>query len=123
MVETDFFTALSTASTVTAICGTRIYPCQLPKDPTLPAVEYRFIAGSNLPAFTTMGAQKYRVEVSCWGDTYLDAISLRYAVVKALSGYHAGTMSISYLMPRDNFDDILLQYEAVCEFYVLDTLQ
>ena len=70
-----------------------------------------------------MGAQRYRAEVNCWGATYGDAVSLRNAVVKALSGYTSGTTSISYLMPQDFFDEELRQYRAMAEFYVLDCLQ
>jgi hypothetical protein len=70
-----------------------------------------------------MGVQRYRVEVNCWGDTYDDAVSLRYAVVKALSGYTSGNSSIQYLMPQDDFDNDLLQYRATAEFYVFDGLQ
>lgn len=123
MGETELFTALSSAATVTALCGTRIYPLVLPKDPTLPAIDYKFVGGSNTPTFDSMGAQRYRVEVNCWGDTYLDAVTLRNAVIKALSGYNSGSMSISFLMPQDFFDDDLLQYRALAEFYVLDCLQ
>jgi hypothetical protein len=123
MIETALFTALSTASTVIALCGTRIYPLVLPKDPTLPAIDYKFVTGNNTPTMNTNGVQRYRVEVNCWGDTYLDAVSLRNAVVKALSGYRAGTMTVEYLMPQDFFDDELLQYRAMAEFYVLDTMQ
>jgi hypothetical protein len=123
MIETVFRSALTSATSVTAIVGTRIYPLVLPTDPTLPAIEFTFVAGLNIPTMDSMGVQKYRVEVNCWGDTYDDAVSLRYAVVKALSGYTSGNSSIQYLMPQDDFDDDLLQYRATAEFYVFDGLQ
>ena len=123
MIETVFRSALTSATSVTAIVGTRIYPLVLPTDPTLPAIEFTFVAGLNIPTMDSMGVQKYRVEVNCWGDTYGDAVSLRYAVVKALSGYTSGNSSIQYLMPQDDFDDDLLQYRATAEFYVFDGLQ
>ena len=123
MIETVFRSALTSATSVTAIVGTRIYPLVLPTDPTLPAIEFTFVAGSNIPTMDSMGVQKYRVEVNCWGDTYGDAVSLRYAVVKALSGYTSGNTSIQYLMPQDDFDNDLLQYCATAEFYVFDGLQ
>jgi hypothetical protein len=123
MIETVFRSALTSATSVTAIVGTRIYPLVLPTDPTLPAIEFTFVAGLNIPTMDSMGVQKYRVEVNCWGDTYGDAVSLRYAVVKALSGYTSCNSSIQYLMPQDDFDDDLLQYRATAEFYVFDGLQ
>jgi hypothetical protein len=119
MVETDFYTAISTATAVTAICETRVYPAALPDTPTLPAIDYRIIAGSNTPTFKTRGNQRHRFEVNCWSNTYLEAVTLRNAVVTALSGYTSGSMSISYLMNQDFFNDELRQYRAVCEFYVL----
>ena len=123
MIETVFRSALTSATSVTAIVVTRIYPLVLPTDPTLPCCDYTFVGGSNTPTMSDMGVQRYRVEVNCWGDTYDDAVSLRYAVVKALSGYTSGNSSIQYLMPQDDFDNDLLQYRATAEFYVFDGLQ
>ncbi len=122
MIEATLYTALS-ASAVTAICDSRIYPLTLPTDCTLPAIDYKFVGGSNVPTFDSMGAQRYRVEVNCWGDTYAGAVTLRNGVVKALSGYTSGSTSISYLMPQDFFDSNLRQYRAMAEFYVLDSIQ
>jgi hypothetical protein len=123
MVEQAVYTALTSDSAVTTFCGTRIYPLLLPTSPTLPAIDYKIIGGGNTPTFTTMGTQRYRVEVNCWGATYADAVTLRHAVVKALSGYQSGNTAIEYLMPQDFFEPDLLQYRACAEFYVYDTLQ
>jgi hypothetical protein len=123
MVETILYIALTSSETISAICAGRIYPLLLPTDPTLPALDYKFVGGSNTPTMDSMGVQRYRIEVNCWGSTYNDAISLRYAVVKALSGYTSGNTSIQYLMPQDFFADDLLQYRAVAEFYLYDGLQ
>ena len=123
MIEVDFFTAISSAPAVQAICASRIYPLRMPTNPTLPAIEYSFISGFNTPTMNTNGVQKYRVEVNCYGTTYLAAISLRSAVVKALSGYKSGAMNIQYLMPRDRFEDAALQYRAIAEFFIFDSLK
>jgi Protein of unknown function (DUF3168) len=119
MIEQDLITALTSASAIQAICGTRIYPLVLPKDPTLPAIDYKIVGGSNTGALTTRGVQRYRVEINCWGDTYLDAINLRFAVIAALDGTKVGSTAITYLMPQDFFEDELLQYRACAEFYAL----
>lgn len=118
MVETDFYTALSSAASVIALCGTRVYPLALPTDPTLPAIDYKFVGGANTPTFSSLGVQRYRVEVNCWGNTYSDAVTLRYTVIKALAGYQSGNTIIQFLMPQDDFDSDLLQYRAIAEFYV-----
>ena len=123
MVEQTLFTALTSSSAVTAICGTRIYPLLLPTEPTLPAIDYKFVGGANQPTMDTTGVQRYRVEINCWGATYAQAVTLRHAVIKALSGYQSDNTSIQFLMPQDIFEPDLLQYRAVAEFYVYDALQ
>jgi hypothetical protein len=122
MTESELYTAISGASAIRAICGSRIYPLVLPNDSTLPAIDYKFVGGSSTPTFDSMGAQRYRIEVNCWGNTYSDAVALRLAVIQALSGYTSGTMSVSYLMPQDFFDNQLLSFRALAEFYILDCI-
>lgn len=122
MIESQFFSVLSSASGVTALVGSRIYPVILPTDVTLPAIDYTFVGGSSHPTLTTTGTQKYRLEVNCWGKTYSDAVTLRAAVISALNGYLDGNMSIQLLMPQDFFDHELLQFRAMVEFYIYATL-
>jgi hypothetical protein len=118
MVETDFYTILSSPAPVQAICASRIYPLVLPEKAVLPAIHYAFVGGSSASTFDTRGSQKYRVEVSCWGGTYGDAVTLRAAVTTALDGYNSGRIKINFLQPTDFFDHDLLQYRAMAEFYL-----
>ena len=120
MVEQEIFAAL-TQSSITALCSTRVYPAALPKDPTLPAIEYKIVGGAPQSTLGGHGSLRVRLEVNCWGNTYNDAVTLRSAVVQALSGYKVpnSNTTFSYLMPQDFFDDELLQYRAVAEFYVV----
>ena len=122
MIEQLLYSLLSSTSSITAITGQRIYPLVLPTDPTLPAIEYSFIAGTSSPTLTTKGYKRYRVEINCWGKTYSDAVALRSAVKDALDGYSDGNMSILLISPRDFFDNALLQYRAMAEFYILTNL-
>ena len=135
MIETCFFNILSTSdafgrlnpddSPVTppsAICATRIYPLVLPKDPVFPAITYSFIAGSSLATADGYGTQRQLVEVNCWGDTYLDAITLRSAVILTLAQYATPGIFISYSMSRDLFEQDSLEYRAIAEFYVTSGL-
>lgn len=118
MIETDLFAALSTATAITALASTRVYPVVLPTDPTLPAMTYMFIGGSGQPSFDTRGMQKARVEINCWGNTYSDAVTLREAVILTLAGYSDENFSAMYMQSTDFFDHELLQYRAMAEFYV-----
>jgi hypothetical protein len=132
MIESAFYSALSSAPAVAALVTTpangpapaalRIYPLLVPTDSQLPAIDYSFIGGSAQGSFDTRGIAKLRVECNCWGETYSDAVTLRAAVVEALGTYNDGTISIRYLMPHDFFDDVLLQYRACAEFYVMASI-
>jgi hypothetical protein len=117
MIEQNIYQLLSTAPAITALIGTRAYPVVIPDDPTLPAISYSIVGSSAKATFTTAGTQRFRIEVNCWGSTYGSAITLRAAVISSLNGYSNGTVSIQYLMSQDLFDDELLQYRAICEFY------
>jgi hypothetical protein len=135
MMETCFFNILKNSdafgrlnpddSPVTppsAICATRIYPLVLPKDPVFPAITYSFVGGSSQATNDTLGTQRQRVEVNCWGNTYLDAITLRYAVIMTLSQYKDQGVFISFLQSTNLFDPDLLEYRAMAEFYITSNL-
>jgi len=118
MIELSVASILSTAPAISALVGSRVYPVTLPTDPTLPALDYKFVGGSSTATQDTYGTQRYRLEVNCWGNTYSDAVTLRAAVVATLSQYSADGVFIAYLMPQDFFEDEILQYRAMAEFYV-----
>jgi hypothetical protein len=118
VIETDFYSILSTAPGVTAICDSRIYPVRLPTEAIMPAIHYAFVGGSSKPTFDTPGIQKYRVEVNCWGTQYLDAIALRHAVIAALNRFSANGVLIQFIQSVDFDDHETLQSRALAEFYV-----
>jgi hypothetical protein len=117
MIELTIPALLQASAAVTAFTGTRIYPLVLPDDATLPAIHYAVIGGSASPTYTSVGSQKFRIELNCWASTYADAVRLRAAVITTLSGYYDGTTSIQFLSPQDLFDHELLQFRAIAEFY------
>jgi hypothetical protein len=118
MIELTFSNLLFASASITAICGNRIYPVRLATDATMPAIHYMFVAGTSKPTFDGRGSQKYRVEVSCWGDSYNDAVTLRAAVVSALDQYVAPNLYIQFLMNTDLDDHQTLQSRCLCEFYL-----
>jgi hypothetical protein len=122
MIEQNIFTLLSTSALITPLIGTRSYPLVIPEHSSLPALCYSIIGGSNTATLTTTGVARWRLEVNCYGETYSDAITLRNAVTKTLNGYMDNSMNIQLIQPRDFFDDDLLQYRAMAEFYVMFSL-
>lgn len=117
MVEQQLHDAISSASVI-SLCGSRIYPLVLPTTVELPAIHYAFIAGNSKTTQDTFGSQRYLVEVNCWGERYKDAVDLRYAVVTALSQYNQGGTMIQYMQSTDFYDEELLTYRAMAEFYI-----
>lgn len=123
MIEGALYNVLSTSSAITAIAATRIYPAVLPKNPTLPALTYRFIAGPVKPTMDTGGIQKSRVQIDCYAETFADAVNLRNAVVQTLHRYRdTNFQSLILDTGPDGFDHDLLQYVAIAEAYLWSPL-
>jgi hypothetical protein len=118
MIELIFDGLLRSSSAITALATGGIFPAALPKDAAFPAVHYLFIGGSSQATQDTYGTQRYRVEVNAWGNSYFDAVTLRHAIIAALSQYSANGVKISFIQPTDFFDHELLEFRAMVEFYV-----
>jgi hypothetical protein len=118
MIELVFDGLLRGSPSITALATGGIYPGALPKDATFPAIHYLFVGGSSNATQDTYGTQRYRVEVNAWGNSYNDAVTLRHAIVAALSQYSQNGVSIRFIQPTDFFDHELLEFRAMAEFYV-----
>lgn len=86
MIEAGLYNLLSTASAITALCQTRIYPVVMPTAAKYPAMTYQVIVAPQHPTMNTAGMQHWRIQFDCWGESYSDAASLRTALVKTLNG-------------------------------------
>jgi hypothetical protein len=98
------------------------FPLVLPESPTLPAATYTFVGGTANPTLNTSGLTRYRVEVSCYGNSYSDAVTLRSSVKAALNGYTDPNMVIEWSRSTDFFEHESLQYRCLSEFYVTSVL-
>lgn len=98
------------------------YPLVIPEGSTLPAATYTFVGSTANPTLNTSGLTRYRVDVSCYGDTYSDAVTLRSTVKAALNGYLDPNMTIEWIRSTDFFEHELLQFRALAEFYVTSVL-
>src|SRR5580692_4778052 len=112
MVELIFDAALRASSAVTTLATGGIYPVRLPTDATFPAIHYVFVGGSSKATQDSYGNQRYRVEVNSWGNSYQDAVTLRHAVIAALSQYSANGIFISFVSLTDFDDHELLEFRA-----------
>lgn len=121
MIEQNIYSVLSSATAITDIVGSRIYPLVLPTDPTLPAITYSTVASVSNPTMTTRGLTRSRIQIDCWteGDSaYLSGCTLRDAVIKTFAGYRDANFTSQVLTTRSEFDHELLQYRAIVEIYV-----
>lgn len=92
-IEEALFTLLSTESTISDICGTRIYPMFAEQEETLPHIIYQQISGDRDHTFDgASGFTQSRYQFNCLATTYAGAKALFEAVRKFFDGY-AGTVS------------------------------
>ncbi|MBB6144719.1 oligoribonuclease NrnB/cAMP/cGMP phosphodiesterase (DHH superfamily) [Silvibacterium bohemicum] len=120
MIETDLYSVLSSATQITTITGTNIYPVVLPINTTATALTYRIVGTITDPTLDTSGLVKARVQIDCWAADYNDAVTLRAAVISVLNGYeNAATFAAQLLNQSDSFAQDLLRYIATVEFFVL----
>ncbi len=84
MIETSFYSLLSQDPGIQAVVSDRIYPVLLTTDGQYPAITWQIVSGHTAPGLTTRGLQRWRVQVDCWGERYLDAAVVRKAVIHAL---------------------------------------
>lgn len=93
MIHEALFARLSGYAGLTALVATRVYPRQLPQNPTYPAVTYERISADRQSAMgSDSGLVSGRWQVSSWGKTYTDARDAAEQVRKALQRYR-GTLS------------------------------
>lgn len=97
MIEAGLFTLFSQDAGVSAVVGDRIYPMLLPTSVRMPAITWQIVAGQTKPGLKTRGMQRWRLQVDCWGKTYLDAANARKAVIKLLDLHNAQLSDGTYL--------------------------
>lgn len=84
--ESALYAALSGASGLTALVGTRIYPDVIPEDADLPAVVYQ--RAGTAPVITISGsvlADDVRFVIMAWGKTRTSADAVADQVGQALA--------------------------------------
>lgn len=123
MLSAGLYALLAGEPTITDIVADRIEPIELSIGQTMPALVYKFVGGSSSPTFNTSGMQKVRVEFSCFGDSQLQADTLRETIRKFLNGFQ-GTLSdgtvlqnVDLIQPLDFFEQYSREFCCGAEYY------
>ena len=125
MIEAGLFSLLSTTTSITALCGTRIYPILPPDEPLYPCIVYKSVSLKSNPTLDTTGMQRLRIEFDCFGSRPLDAVNLRTTLVKAINRYQGALSDGTWLQDMvlqsmgDFFDDQARVPKCFVEFYAL----
>ena len=111
--EQAMFAALSGASAVTALVGTRIYPVTIPAGKSLPAITYFRVSGTPERRLNNGGSsgQRVRVQVDCWATTYAAAKSAAAAVQTA-----AIAAGFAFVQDRDLHEEDLNIFRVSMDF-------
>lgn len=115
-MEVHFNRAVTAVATKAGAAA--VYPVTLPTAAAVPAVTYRIVGASSKMTFSTRGTERARIEVTVWAKNYLDAVTIRAALIDGLVGFTDGCITVTYLTKMDFFDYELLKYRAQAEFYV-----
>jgi hypothetical protein len=121
--EYGLFELLSTAASLVALQGARVFPVILPEGTPLPATTYHVVGGGQTPIFGTSGMQRRRVQLDFRGNGYPAANDLRNATIAVLNGF-SGPLPNGFLIaecwliqPIDYFDNDARQFRCSAEFY------
>jgi Protein of unknown function (DUF3168) len=111
--------------TISALIGQSISATQLPINATMPALVLHGVGGQSKPSLHGPGPQKVRLQIDCFGATYLSADQLRDAVIKflnikaALLSNGVWLQGAQLIQPLDYpYDWQTLQFRVGCEFYL-----
>jgi hypothetical protein len=85
MIEQGLISLLLNEPSINSLVSTRITPVLLPTAQPMPAITITVIVGTSTPTLTSSGLQKWRIQFDCWGDTYLDATTVRDALIPFLA--------------------------------------
>lgn len=115
---------LTTASGVSALVDTRVYPLLLPQTPTYPALTYQRISNTAQNGSTAL--RQSRWQVNCWAETYVGAEALAAAVKAALEEWTDTDQATQVKMGRvvnelDDYDDEADVYRVMIDV-MLDTI-
>jgi len=128
-IEDGLYWVLTNNIAVAALVGIRMYPIELPQNPTLPAITYQVITPSTGIAHDGLtGVGDSRYQFNGIDDNYDVVIDLMNKVRKALGGYKGtagtapNTVVIEAILPvgvgYEAYDPQIKRYSRSLDFYV-----
>lgn len=108
LIEEALTEILTKNSAVSALVGSRIYPCDLPQNCVFPAINYHRISSvRELLMDGYINIAKTRFQVDCWDIKHLDVKRLGATIRKALNGFKGIVQGIDIqLIELDSDHDI-----------------
>jgi hypothetical protein len=79
--------ALRNDSALTALIDGRVYPNVVPQDKDRPAIAYQMISGPTDYYHDGPGLTFYRIQLTCEGNTYVQAAQVAAAAIAALERF------------------------------------
>ena len=110
-INDALYSYLSTYAGLTALTSNRIYPDNLPQNPTLPAITYVQLSGNRIHAFQQDTGLTYPTyQFTCWGTSRKSAKTTATELRKALQNYNglmggASGVNVSGVLILDESDD------------------
>ena len=124
MIESALYTYITSDATVTGLIGTRLYPLDLPQEPTAPAATYLRV--STNPLYTHDGdaaLDEVRIQIDSFDTTVLGAKTLAGAIRDRISGHNGdmeGTDVQSVFMDTEqDFGDPTTDLYRVSQDYLI----
>ena len=123
-IEEAIFTLLQSLSPITDLVGTRVYPLQMPQNPTYPCLVYRLISDRSLDWVEGDGGMYWpRFQFDCFAQSYGQAKRLARTLRLQLSGYSGlvgeiDLCRISFLNEVDDFEPVAEVYRVAVEFRI-----
>jgi len=106
MLEDALYNILSADTDITNIVSTRIYPVIADEQEVEPYIVYQVIsAPRNNTLDGVMDLVRARVQVSCWGSSYYEAVQVKEAVRLALKNYRGTEETSSTVIEYISFED------------------
>ncbi|MEA4924929.1 MAG: DUF3168 domain-containing protein [Syntrophomonadaceae bacterium] len=120
--ETDLYSRLSNDPEVAALVDTRIYPLVAPPEPTSPFCVCSILSKTNTNSHSGFGdISQYKVQVSCYADTYQTAKDVANAVTSALKTWPGaqGAQAVFRSNEHDLYDKDNNLYHVPVEFLII----
>jgi hypothetical protein len=123
MIEKAIYSILTGDSDVSALVGTRVYPVNIPQNPTYPLVSFSRVSGNRVASMSGASSISMpRFEIGCFADTYSAVKTLAGKVRSVLFGYSgtiAGVIVYSVLLESDtdNYQEGIDKYMISNDYF------